>query len=442
MNRLKNTHFSSYGSLLPLNKNKKSNYSIEDTNSNTNDNQRARDRDRNSGVKYQRATSLSHSVGHSRGQKSAEAVPVSMHTRNTRDKQTGERIWYESYTTIDWLEDAKKEQDRLKALVINDSSYKKSWDKIEDWGLAAIVGVGCGIFAGVISQTTEYLSSLKVGYCSGDIFLGKEQCERKLIHKNAHSFFNTFFKNDYAKDNGNTRQVEWRSWESVLEPYGFGYYGGFLMFVVIGAVLGWIAAQIVLRNASERRKPSSPTTTANEDSEQRVGLRYSRDEQTERVYYGVGSGIPEVKSILSGFVIHEFLGLRVLLVKSTGLIFSVASGIMAGREGPMVHIASCIGNICTRLNRKKYDYNESGKRALGGGQLLFQSCNPAVKLLLCACGGTSAKILRSIPNREDCDVSGILQPQLLVGRTSVFCADWDIWGAVWCNIYICECQNQ
>lgn len=59
--------------------------------------------------------------------------------------------------------------------------------------------------------------------------------------------------------------------------------------------------------------------------------------------YACGSGIPEIKTILSGFIIRSYLGKWTLLVKSVGLMLSVSAGLCLGKEGPMVHIASCIG---------------------------------------------------------------------------------------------------
>jgi len=60
---------------------------------------------------------------------------------------------------------------------------------------------------------------------------------------------------------------------------------------------------------------------------------------------------------LLGFVIHGYLGGRVLFTKSVGLAMSVASGLSLGKEGPFVHIASCIGNIVSRI-ASKYENNE------------------------------------------------------------------------------------
>ncbi|KAI0275532.1 chloride channel [Russula aff. rugulosa BPL654] len=81
------------------------------------------------------------------------------------------------------------------------------------------------------------------------------------------------------------------------------------------------------------------------------------------LYYAAGSGIPEIKTILSGFVIHGYLGARTLFTKAVGLALSVASGLSLGKEGPFVHIASCIGNIVSRYF-EKYENNEGKRREI------------------------------------------------------------------------------
>lgn len=79
--------------------------------------------------------------------------------------------------------------------------------------------------------------------------------------------------------------------------------------------------------------------------------------------YACGSGIPEIKTILSGFIIRGYLGKWTLLIKSVGLMLSVSAGLTLGKEGPMVHIASCIGNIFSHLF-PKYGRNEAKKREI------------------------------------------------------------------------------
>lgn len=59
--------------------------------------------------------------------------------------------------------------------------------------------------------------------------------------------------------------------------------------------------------------------------------------------YACGSGIPEIKTILSGFIIRGYLGKWTFLIKSVSIMLAVAAGLSLGKEGPMVHMACCTG---------------------------------------------------------------------------------------------------
>lgn len=78
-------------------------------------------------------------------------------------------------------------------------------------------------------------------------------------------------------------------------------------------------------------------------------------------YFVVGSGVVEVRVIFSGFVFYGFLGFKMLLIKSLGLIFSVVFGLLFGKEGLYVYIVICVGNIVCRLF-SKYDWNDVKRR--------------------------------------------------------------------------------
>lgn len=62
-------------------------------------------------------------------------------------------------------------------------------------------------------------------------------------------------------------------------------------------------------------------------------------------------------------MIHGYLGSLTLFTKSVGLALSVASGLSLGKEGPFVHIVSCIGNIVSRFFTK-YENNEGKRREI------------------------------------------------------------------------------
>jgi chloride channel 2 len=90
--------------------------------------------------------------------------------------------------------------------------------------------------------------------------------------------------------------------------------------------------------------------------------------------YAAGSGIPEMKSILSGIVSDQYLSFRTLVAKVVGLIAGFAGGLSIGKgmfakverarereeekltnifplleEGPFVHISSILANLMMRL---------------------------------------------------------------------------------------------
>lgn len=76
-----------------------------------------------------------------------------------------------------------------------------------------------------------------------------------------------------------------------------------------------------------------------------------------------GSGIPEVKTILGGFVMTKVLEARTLVVKIIGLCLSVSAGLSLGKEGPLVHVACCWANCLSKISAR-YTKNEAKQREL------------------------------------------------------------------------------
>ena len=71
--------------------------------------------------------------------------------------------------------------------------------------------------------------------------------------------------------------------------------------------------------------------------------------------------ILQVKTILSGFIIRGYLGKWTLLIKSVTAPLAVGANLSLGKEGPLVHIAACCGNVFAHLF-PKYGKNEAKKR--------------------------------------------------------------------------------
>uniref|UniRef100_A0A671WD01 Chloride voltage-gated channel 1 n=1 Tax=Sparus aurata TaxID=8175 RepID=A0A671WD01_SPAAU len=62
-----------------------------------------------------------------------------------------------------------------------------------------------------------------------------------------------------------------------------------------------------------------------------------------------GSGIPELKTILRGVVLKEYLTLKAFVAKVVGLTAGLGSGMPVGKEGPFVHIASICAAVLSRF---------------------------------------------------------------------------------------------
>ena len=89
-----------------------------------------------------------------------------------------------------------------------------------------------------------------------------------------------------------------------------------------------------------------------------------------------GSGIPEVKAFLNGTNTPRFLTPLAGVVKVVGICFSVSSGLIIGREGPLIHIGAICGNLLStrpgapkrwkglfRADRHKRDFVSAGAAA-------------------------------------------------------------------------------
>jgi chloride channel 3/4/5 len=77
---------------------------------------------------------------------------------------------------------------------------------------------------------------------------------------------------------------------------------------------------------------------------------------------------------LSGFSIPSFLSLRVLAVKAFGAIFAVSTGMCLGKEGPFVHISTCVGYLVGMLFPK---YRDNGRKMR---ELLSAACSSGLSV--------------------------------------------------------------
>ncbi|KAG7271558.1 hypothetical protein CRUP_027832 [Coryphaenoides rupestris] len=87
----------------------------------------------------------------------------------------------------------------------------------------------------------------------------------------------------------------------------------------------------------------------------------------------IGSGIPELKTILRGVVLKEYLTLKAFVAKVIGLTAGLGSGMPVGKEGPFVHIASICAAVLSRFMSFFSGVYESGRPR--GGRARYRLAN-------------------------------------------------------------------
>lgn len=113
-------------------------------------------------------------------------------TGNTEDELTEEieKIKrYEDFTTIDWVQDAAREQLRRRARRKENAGFferdghlgwrrklRDSYDAGQAWIVVTLVGAAIGLNAAFLNIVTEWLSDVKLGYCTTAFYLNKDFC--------------------------------------------------------------------------------------------------------------------------------------------------------------------------------------------------------------------------------------------------------------------------
>jgi chloride channel 3/4/5 len=226
----------------------------------------------------------------------------------------GRRVGYEDMTAIDWIFEYTKERQRLRALKSSAKGLlgyaRRFADASQIWVVLVLTGLAVGAVAAGIDVTSNWLGDLKDGYCSsadgGAFYLNKGFC--------------CLGYDDHNQCHG------WRPWGA---PFGAaGKWFTEYFFYVTFSVTFAICASILV---------------------QEYGI------------YAKHSGIPEIKTMLGGFIIRRFLGTWTLITKSLGLCLAVASGMWLGKEGPLVHVACCCSNLFIKLF-PSINGNEARKR--------------------------------------------------------------------------------
>ncbi|OCL04833.1 chloride channel-like protein 3 [Glonium stellatum] len=274
----------------------------------------------------------------------------------TKDEQhmlgstVGERLPYNDYTTIDWLHDLVKDSYRHR--YINSRKglrYKliSIFEACSGWIAAAIVGTLTACVAFVVDVTEATVSDWKLGFCTINPLLNREAC---CQHKTP-----LLRMRSEAADGCENFKV----WTG-------SYWGSFAIYVAWALAFGIVSSSTTM--LTKRSLPAVAPSQMDKAQSQDADAPLEPLTSGKSMYMAAGSGIPEIKTILSGFVIPNFLDLKVLLVKAFGAIFAVATGMCLGKEGPFVHISTCVGYMVGMWFPK---YRDNGRKLR---ELLSAAC--------------------------------------------------------------------
>ncbi|TKA25073.1 hypothetical protein B0A50_06137 [Salinomyces thailandicus] len=232
----------------------------------------------------------------------------------------GRRVGYDDLTAIDWIYEYNKERIRLRQLTTNApgllGQLKQVVDGSQLWIVLVATGIAVGSIAAGIDIASDWMGDLKQGVCSNVENGGKFYLSRP---------FCCWGVNSYAQCH------DWRTWSTLMGVVNKGgsYLIEYIAFVLLSVLFAGCASVLVNRFS----------------------------------LYAKQSGIPEIKTVLGGFVIRRFLGTWTLIVKSLGLCLAVASGMWLGKEGPLVHVACCCANVFMKLfSPSVINANEARKR--------------------------------------------------------------------------------
>lgn len=225
-------------------------------------------------------------------------------------------IPYPDQVAIDWQQEFKA--DRLSHNYISNLKGWKGkavmlYDTSHVWLVLVASGLVVGVVAAMMNIVSQWLGDIKFGYCRTGFYLKRDFCCLGL-------------------QDGETCS-DWVLWPQTIgipfEHNSAGYAFSYFIYILttIGFTVG--ASTMVLSYAP-----------------------YSRL-----------SGIAEIKTILSGYVMHGLLGFNTLVIKALGLCFIEGAGIWAGQEGPLVHIACCCCNMVLNV-LKPFPPNEAKKREM------------------------------------------------------------------------------
>ncbi|BGP25738.1 chloride channel [Rhodotorula toruloides] len=202
--------------------------------------------------------------------------------------------------SIDWTQEYARERLR-KSLILSVPGQRgviaRLWDASKPWVVVVLTGMATGVIASCLDILSAWLSDLRLGACRDMWWMSRGLCCAGLDPQETCRAWRT-----WGEIVGDEKHVVLRA----LTQYSV-YMALAVLFALVSSAFVNVFAPFAFH-----------------------------------------TGIPEIKVLLGGSVMDGFLSPNTLLIKSLGLPLAVASGLSLGKEGPLVHVACCIGDAVLR----------------------------------------------------------------------------------------------
>ncbi|ODV91446.1 hypothetical protein CANCADRAFT_55324 [Tortispora caseinolytica NRRL Y-17796] len=212
--------------------------------------------------------------------------------------------------SIDWTNEYAKDRKRNMELS-EDTSFYGKLRYLLDYAAVLIVIIAAGLLTGFVESTIDivvnWLGDIKTGTCNSGFYLAKTYCCW------------------YEPSDACPSWTKWNQAIGVTSAFP-AYIIDYFLYILFTIALSTTSALFVSYYAPAAR----------------------------------GSGISEVKTVVSGYVIPDFMNFSTFMTKWIGLILAVSSGLWVGKEGPLVHIACCAANAF--MNIMPYFYTSEIRR--------------------------------------------------------------------------------
>ncbi|KAG6845931.1 hypothetical protein H0H87_000737 [Tephrocybe sp. NHM501043] len=152
-------------------------------------------------------------------------------------KVNGIRVWYSSFSSIDWLHDAIKDSARFSRLRKRQSLRSRirlAIDKSLGWFMVTIIGFMSAIVAFLVVRSEQWLFDTKEGYCHGAWWNAKRFCCPDL---------NEFVRSPHGAEDTCAR---WRTWGEVFSPGQRSFIGDFAEYLVYACIAVSILAYLLI----------------------------------------------------------------------------------------------------------------------------------------------------------------------------------------------------